>query len=148
MRHLGLPRAAERLAARLDDTSVTSRVARAYAAGINAYIAAMPAAELPLEFRLLGTRPPKWEPVDSYYLQNRMGWTLANIANERDRTGAAAKVGIAAANALFPDDSPIVEPIQPNGQSAPRFDFAPLPPPGAPDSASMLLAAAADAWLP
>jgi penicillin amidase len=148
MRHLGLPRAAERVAARLGDTSVTVRVARAYADGVNAYIAAMPAAELPLEFRLLGKRPPRWEPVDSYLLQNRMGWTLANIANERDRAGAAAKVGAAAADALFPDDSPIVEPIQPNGQHASRFDFTPLPPPTAPDSASLLYGSAADAWLP
>jgi len=148
MRHLGLPRAAEALPARLGDTSLTVRVARAYADGVNAYIAAMPAGELPFEFRLLGRRPPKWEPVDSYLLQNRMGWTLANIANERSRTGAAAKVGVVAAAALFPDDSPIVEPIQPNGQSAPRFDTSPLPPPGQPDSASMLLGAAADAWLP
>jgi penicillin G amidase len=148
MRHLGLPRAAEALPVRLGDTSLTVRVARAYADGVNAYIAAMPAGELPFEFRLLGRRPPTWEPVDSYLLQNRMGWTLANIANERSRTGAAAKVGVAAAAALFPDDSPIVEPIQPNGQSVPRFDTSPLPPPGQPDSASMLLGAAADAWLP
>jgi penicillin amidase len=148
MRQLGLPRAAERIIARLGDTSVTMRVAKAYADGVNAYIAAMPAAELPLEFRMLGKRPPRWEPIDSYHLQNRMGWTLAHIANERARASAAANVGAAAANALFPDDSPIVEPIQPNGRSAPRFDFAPLPPPGSPDSASVLLTAAADAWLP
>jgi len=146
MRHLGLPRAAEALPARVGDTSVTVRMARAYADGVNAYIASMPAAELPLELRLLGKRPPRWEPVDSYLLQNRMGWTLANIANERSRTTAAAKVGVAAAAALFPDDSPIVEPIQPNGQSAPRFDTSPLPPPGKPDGASMLLGAASDAW--
>lgn len=148
MRHLGLPRAAERIVARLGDTSVTMRVARAYADGVNAYIAAMPASELPLEFRMLGKRPPKWEPIDSYHLQNRMGWTLAHIANERDRAAAAAKVGADAAQAIFPDDSPIVEPIQPNGQSAPRFDFSPLPSPGRPDSASVLYTAAADAWLP
>ena len=147
MRNLGLPRAAEALAARIGDTSATVRTARAYADGVNAYIAAMPAAELPLEFRLLGKRPPKWEPLHSYLLVTRMGWTLANIANERRRTGAAAQVGVAAANALFPDDSPIVEPIQPNGQSAPRFDTSPLPPPGAPDSASRLLGAAVDTWL-
>ena len=147
MRHLGLPRAAEALPARVGDTSLVARTARAYADGVNAYIASMPAAELPLELRLLGKRPPKWEPVDSYLLQNRMGWTLANIANERTRTAAAAKVGVAAASALFPDDSPIVEPIQPNGQSAPRFDTSPLPPPGRPDSASELLGAASDAWL-
>ena len=148
MRHLGLPRAAERNVARLGDTSVAMRIARAYADGVNAYIAAMPASELPLEFRMLGKRPPRWEPIDSYHLLNRMGWTLADIANERDRAAAAAKVGAAAAAAIFPDDSPIVEPIQPNGQSAPRFDFAPLPPPGPPDSASLLYTAAADAWLP
>jgi penicillin amidase len=124
------------------------RIARAYADGVNAYIATMPAAELPFEFRLLGRRPPKWEPVDTYLLLNRMGWTLANIANERSRTIAAAKVGVTAADALFPDDSPIVEPIQPNGASAPRFDTSPLPPPGRPDSASTLIGAATDAWLP
>jgi penicillin amidase len=148
MRQLGLPRAAERIVARIGDTSVTMRLAKAYADGVNAYVAAMPASELPLEFRMLGMRPPKWEPIDSYHLQNRMGWTLANIANERDRAAAAAKVGAAAADALFPDDSPVVEPIQPNGQRAPRFDFTPLPPPGPPDSASALYAATADAWLP
>jgi len=147
MRNLGLPRAAEALAARIGDTSATVRTARAYADGVNAYISAMPAAELPLEFRLLGKRPPKWEPLHSYLLVTRMGWTLANIANERRRTGAAAQVGVAAANALFPDDSPIVEPIQPNGQSAPRFDTSPLPPPGVPDSESRLLGAAVDTWL-
>src|SRR5215207_6284632 len=46
MRHLGLPRAAERLTARTGDTSVAVRMVRAYADGVNAYIAAMPAAEL------------------------------------------------------------------------------------------------------
>jgi penicillin amidase len=148
MRQLGLPRAAERAMARMADTSTISRATRAYADGINAYIASMPASALPLEFRLLGTRPPKWKPIDTYYLQNRMGWTLANIANENDRAIAAARVGREAALALFPDDSPIQEPIQPNGQRAPRLDFHPLPPPGAPDSASMLVAAATDAFVP
>ena len=75
-------------------------------------------------------------------------YSLANIANERDRAVAAARVGREAAVALFPDDSPIQEPIQPNGQRAPRLDFHPLPPPGAPDSASMLVAAVADAFVP
>ncbi len=148
MRNLGLPRAAERALARVSDTSAMGRATRAYADGINSYIRWMPASALPLEFRLLGVKPPEWKPIDAYYLQNRMGWTLANIANERDRAVAAARVGRDAALALFPDDSPIQEPIQPNGQHAPRLDFHRLPPPGAPDSASMLVAAAADAFVP
>jgi penicillin amidase len=148
MRRLGLPRAAERRVASLPDTSLGMRMARAYADGVNAYIDAMPAAELPLEFRLLGKRPPRWEPVDSYLLLGRMGWTLASFALERDRAAAASMVGDSAAAQLFPDDSPIQEPIQPNGSGAPRFDTRPLPPPGVRDTASLLVASASDAWLP
>ena len=148
MRHLGLPRSAEQMIARAGDTSATMRAARAYADGVNAYVASMPRDELPLEFRLLGKRPPRWEPVDTYHLLTRMGWTLAYIALEHDRAGAAASVGAVAAAALFPDDSPIQEPIQPNGQRAPRYDFHRLPPPGKPDSTSIVVAAASDAWLP
>ncbi|MEO8563267.1 MAG: penicillin acylase family protein [bacterium] len=147
MRRLGLPRAAERRMAAAD-TNGMMRLARAYAEGVNAYIDAMPAAELPLEFRLLGKRPPKWEPIDSYLLLERMGWTLAYIALEHDRAAAAALVGTSAATQLFPDNSPIQEPIVPNGQRAPHFDTRPLPPPGAPDSSSVVVAAATDAWLP
>ncbi|MEO6528045.1 MAG: penicillin acylase family protein [Gemmatimonadaceae bacterium] len=148
MRHLGLPRAAERRTAAHADTGATMRAVRAYAEGVNAYIDAMPANALPLEFRLLGKRPPRWEPIDSYHLLNRMGWTLAFVALEHDRARAAARVGSAAAAALFPDNSPIQEPIQPTGQHAPRLDFHPLPPPGTPDSTDILLAAATDVWLP
>jgi penicillin amidase len=147
MRQLGLPRAAEQAMARLPDTSAAMRVARAYADGINAYAASMPASELPLEFRLLRRRFPAWQPIDTYYLQNRMSWTLAFISLEHDRAAAAARVGAEAAKALFPDDSPIQEPIQPNGRGAPRFDFHPLPPPGAPDTTGLLVASALERLL-
>ena len=148
MRALGLPRAAERKFAATPDTAMSLRYARAYANGVNAYIAQMPASELPLEFRLTGTRPAPWTAIDSYHLFNRMGYTLAYLAVENDRAAAAARVGTRAADALFPDESPIQEPIQPNGQHAPRYDFHPLPPPGEPDSVSGLLSAATDAFLP
>jgi penicillin amidase len=70
------------------------------------------------------------------HLFSRMGWTLASSAPERARAAAAAVVGRAAAEALFPPHTPIVEPIQPNGQSVPRFDFQRIPPPGAPDTSA------------
>jgi penicillin amidase len=148
MRGLGLPRSAERLAANAPDTSEGVRRMRAYADGINAYVEHMPASELPLEFRLIGATPSPWTLADSYHLFNRMGWTLAYLAVENDRAAAASRVGRRAAEALFPDADPIQEPIQPNGQHAPRFDFHPLPPPGTPDAGSARLLAAADAFLP
>ncbi len=147
MRGLGLPRAAERTVSATQDTAIAMRYARAYADGVNAYVAQMSPSELPIEFRLTNTRPEPWAPINSYHLLNRMGWTLASLALERRHTAAAALVGKRAAEALFPDDLPIQEPIQPNGQRTFRLDVHPLPPPGAPDSASELLLTAADAFL-
>ena len=147
-RGLGLPRSAERKIAAAGDTTAFMKFAKAYADGVNAYIRQMPANELPLEFRLTGTHPVQWSAIDSYHLANRMGYTLAYLAVENDRSAAASRVGARAAEALFPDDAPIQEPIQPNGQHAARYDFHPLPPPGAPDTAASLLLAATNAFLP
>ena len=134
MRRLGLPRSAERTLVALGDTSTSLPLSKAYADGVNAYIAAMTPSELPLEFRFLGVKPGPWQPINAVHLFNRMGWTLAYSAPELTRALAASRVGSAAAAALVPDDSPIHEPIQPDPLHAPRFDYAPLPPPGAPDS--------------
>ena len=147
MRGLGLPRAAERAVA-AQDTAGFMKFARAYSDGVNAYIQSMPPDALPLEFRLTGTKPEPWKPVNSYHLFNRMGYTLSYIQTENDVAAAASKVGADAAHALFPDASPIQEPIQPNGQHAPRFDFGKIPPPGAPDVNAALVVAAAKAFLP
>ena len=147
MRRLAIPWSAERKLAAIDSTPETARFIRAYADGVNAYIGHMSRAEMPLEFRLLGiTSMPKWEPINSVLLFNRMGWTLAYIVPELERALAAARVGAAAAASLFPDNSPIQEPIQPNGRKAPRYDFAKLAPPGTPDTtlAPVLLAALGD----
>ncbi len=143
-RRLGLPRAAE---AKLRALAPAERaLLDAYAGGVNAYVAALGAADLPVEFRLTATRPAPWRALDALHVMNRMGYTLAFQAREVDRAAAAARVGAAAAAALFPDHEPIVEPIQPTGRAAPRDDFAPLPAPGAPDSGAMRVAAAYDAF--
>jgi penicillin amidase len=150
MRRLGIPWSAERKMALVDSTPETARLARAYADGVNAYIEHMSRDALPLEFRLLGIRTvPKWEPVNSLLLFNRMGWTLAYIAPELERALAASRVGAPAAASLFPENSPIQEPIQPNGRRAPRFDFTRLTPPGAADGeVAQTLIAALNDFLP
>lgn len=140
MRRLGLPWAAERKYAALRHTSADS-AATEYAEGVNAYLDQLRPGDVPLEFRLLGVTPPRWQPINSIDLLGRMAWTLAYIAPELDRAAAATRVGTAAAAALFPEDTPIQEPIQPNGQRAPRFDFTKLPPPGTPERSDGVLAA-------
>ncbi len=134
-RGLGLPDAARARYDALPPQARDRRLLEAFSDGVNARIAALTAREIPLEYHLLDRRPAPWEPVDSYYLLARMGWTLAYSDLEDTRARAAALVGDAAADALYPRESPIQEPIQPNGSGAPRFDLPPLPPPGLPSTA-------------
>jgi len=150
MRRLAIPWSAERKLANIDSAPETAKLIRAYADGVNAYIDHMSRDELPLEFRLLGmTSVPHWDPLNSFLLFNRMGWTLAYIAPELERALAASRVGAAAAASLFPENSPIQEPIQPNGRKSPRFDFSPLAAPGVADHGdSQTLIAALGDFLP
>src|SRR6266542_3318690 len=137
-RQTGLVWGAERKMAAYDRSSLGYRAVAAYAEGVNAWISSMRTRDLPIEYRLLNVRPHQWEPIHSFYFFGRMAHTLGfNDASLR-RLAAQAKVGKAAADALYPINSPIQEPIQPNGLGRPRYAFAPIPAPGLPDSVALL----------
>ena len=140
-RSLGLGRGAEVKAEAMARDGEGRRAIEAYAEGVNTWIDAMPASALPLEYRLLGARPGRWKPINSLHLMQRMGWTLAYGNEEIVRMRARALVGTAAADALFPVNSPIQEPIQPNGRRTPRVDGREIPPPGAGDVGAALASA-------
>ena len=141
-RAMGLAWSAERNYQTLDSAGTSARALRAYADGVNAYIDGMSAADLPLEYRLLSAKPMRWKPQYSMYLLARMGLVLAYSDGELRRAKMEALIGAAATDALFPVNLPIQEPIQPNGQHAPRFDFAKLPPPRPADSTKLAVAEA------
>lgn len=138
-RALGMPRGAEQKLAALAPGSLGRRLLEAYAGGVNAYLDNASPAEWPVEYKLLGKRPTRWTPLHSLNLYARMGWTLAHLDGERDRMAAQALVGEPAARALFPEHSPIQEPIQPNGSNEARIDALSIPLPGAVDSQAMAL---------
>ncbi len=144
-RQLGLGWAAERKWAALDSSSEGRRAMEAFADGVNAYRASMTPASTPVEYKLLGAQPmTTWEPRYSVYLLMRMALTLAYDPEDLRRTRAAALVGRDAADALFPRNSPIQEPIQPvAGRMAPREAWAVIPAPGAPDTSLLVPAKAA-----
>lgn len=141
-RRRGLVWAAERAAAGTDTASLIARASRAYSEGVNAWIDGMRPSDIPLEYRLVGARPTRWEPLFTFYFFNQMALTLAYEDPTLDRLRVRALVGAAATEALLPRNSPIQEPIQPNGQGAPRYDFQhPMPPPGPPDTAAAVAVA-------
>ena len=134
-RRIGLGWAAERKFALLKEGGPERRSLDAYADGVNAYVAQMQPWEVPIEYRLLGRLPMRWEPKHTMYLLSRMNQTLSFQVPEYSVVLAGALVGRAAAEQLYAAEAPIQEPIQPNGQKATRFDLRKLPPPGAPDTA-------------
>jgi penicillin amidase len=134
VRRLGLAWSAERAFAALDPDSPEAREIAAYAQGVNAWIDGLGPRDVPLEYRLLGAKPSRWEPVYSIYLLKLMGWDLTyGMTTDLRRRRLEALVGSEAAAALSPVNSPIQQPIQPNGSTEPRFDFVPIAPPGEPD---------------
>jgi penicillin amidase len=130
-RALGLGWSAQRDFAALDPEGRLSRLLLAYAEGVNARIDELPAREVPLEYRLIGASPSRWEPVNSLYLIKRMGYTLSYQPDELTRDRVARLVGPEAAAALLPVNSPIQEPVVPSPR-APRVDPVVLPDPSAP----------------
>ncbi len=136
MRALGLADHADRDFASLDSLSPEARALRAYAEGVNAWIDGLRPGDLPLEYRLLDVQPGRWRPEHTFYLLQRMNWTLSFGRHSLNRQRVAAQVGAAAADVLLSAQSPIQEPIQPNGQNRPRFDFGPIPPPELSDHVS------------
>ncbi len=127
MHALGLPDAGRRRFAELAPEA--RRLLDAFADGANAWIDRSSRRGIPLEYHLLGRRPERWRPENSLYLLGYMGFILARSDLEETVGSARALFGPAVADALFPRNSPIVEPLQPNGQSEPRFSDQSIPPP-------------------
>lgn len=142
-RRLGFSRMVERGLASVDTTTDAFRSIQAYGQGVNAWISAMSGGDIPIEYRLLGARPAPWSVANTYLLLGRMALILAYNDASIQKAAAAARVGWGAADALFPVDAPIQEPIQPNPLDSTRFAFVPIPPPGAPDSVGRQAAGAA-----
>lgn len=138
-RSSGMPSSAEDRLQHMDTTTATFALTSAYVAGANAFIRGLSPRDYPLEYKLLGRAPTERSVLDVLHVLNRMGATLASSSDELTHLQAAARVGSVAADALFPMHSPIVEPIQPNGARAPRYQPTKLPPPGAPDANAQAL---------
>jgi penicillin amidase len=140
-RKMGMTRAAESKFAALAANGTARKIMDAYADGVNAYIDSLAPADYPIEYKLLNARPERWHSINSIHLLNRMGWTLA--AGDPDHTllRAASLVGRKAAESVFPQHTPIEEPIQPEpGSSGPRNRFGQIVAPGAPDGGAAELA--------
>ena len=109
LRTLGVYRAAERTFKNLDGE--TQNVFKAYAAGVNGYLAAR-SGPLPLEFLLISHEPEPWRPADSIVWMKMMAWDLAgNALDEALRARMAKLLNAEQIGELwpgYPDDGPAI----------------------------------------
>ena len=76
---MGLPAAAAASAKLMSEDAVTGPAIKAYAEGVNAYIATLTPSRLPFEYKLLGHVPEAWSPANAAYLLKFMACFLALI---------------------------------------------------------------------
>jgi penicillin amidase len=139
----GLPAAAAAKWAALAADDPTRAAIVAYMDGVNAWIAQASSAELPIEYKLLGVAPRRFEPVDCFLLLMQMAQSLSYRDDELRREAIEALIGAKATEALFPVNAPIQEPIEPvPGRTAPTYLAMRFPAPTLPTPAKVATARA------
>ncbi|MEY4065970.1 MAG: hypothetical protein RIR26_2178 [Pseudomonadota bacterium] len=74
----------------------------AYSKGVNAYIDSLEPATLPLEYKLLGTRPEPWTPLKCALFHKQMTWILTGNEDDFKFTNALQKYSDEEMENLFP----------------------------------------------
>lgn len=119
-RRKGLLAAAERLAADWQSDSLSRMLLAAFVDGVNARIAELEPADLPLEYKLLDIVPEAWTPVHCAAFYLAMSETLARTAHDIPLTNARVLTGPEDFELLFPDRNPQGDPVIPDEAGAAR----------------------------
>lgn len=87
----------------------------AYAEGVNAFIAKLPRADYPIEYKLLDYAPEPWTPLKTALLVKNMQWTLSGMGDDLPLANTLAKFGPGFVRKLFPIFDSSVAPVIPPG---------------------------------
>ncbi|MEL6672579.1 MAG: penicillin acylase family protein [Bacteroidota bacterium] len=127
-RRKGLAWAAERSCEYVMQHPETGPILEAYARGINAWIDQLDPSQYPIEYKLLGYAPAKWEPLNTCLLVKQMANTLASRASDIDYTHALKVWGRETFDLLYPEYSYDNDPIVPANTRWNRRIASPQPP--------------------
>src|SRR5690606_23688865 len=114
-RRMGIPWSAALAIAQLNTDPELKVALDAYAEGVNTYIASLCERTLPLEYKLLGYVPQKWEPYQSALLLKFMAKMLASQETDFELTNTLKLFGKETVDLLFPDFPEGIDPIMPVG---------------------------------
>lgn len=114
MRRRGMVFAAENALVGWAKSPETMRLLNAYTEGVNAYIEQMSAAEVPVEFKLLGYRPEAWSLLKCALVIEGMADNLAAGNDDLAATNTLEMLGRETFDYLYPEWNPRQQPIIPD----------------------------------
>lgn len=114
-RRKGMVYAAENLLKEIEANPITKTEVDNYTAGVNAYIATLTESRLPVEYKLLGYTPEKWNNLKTALFVKQMTETLAGFDNDLPMTKALSFFGDKKLQLLFPQVADSLDPVIPKG---------------------------------
>ncbi|RYD99930.1 MAG: penicillin acylase family protein [Sphingobacteriales bacterium] len=133
-RRLGMAFGAEKTVQAMEADPKGKKYFDAYTAGVNAYIDNLPAAQLPVEYKLLGYRPEHWSNLKTALFTKAMANDLAGYERDLQFTNERSVFNVAQMKLLYGDLSDSSMPIVPRGTAFAAAGIVPTKPAGA-DSA-------------
>lgn len=123
-RRLGMVYAAENSLKEMEKDSETLAVCNSYTAGINAYIESLNERQLPIEYKLLGYVPEKWNNLKSALFLKYMALDLAGYENDFESSNAKSVFNSGDFNQIYPIIMDSLDPIIPRGT---KYEAPPQP---------------------
>ena len=114
-RRIGMVYAAENALSAMEKDPQTLTALNAYTAGINSFIEKLNTSELPIEYKLLGYEPEKWNNLKSALFIKQMTNTLAGYDRDLEYTNALEILGEEKFRILYSDIPDSLYPVIPNG---------------------------------
>ncbi len=115
MRRLGMVYAAEIALQEVEKDPVIKSECDAYTAGVNAYIEALTESTLPLEYKLIGYKPEKWNNLKTSLFLKYMSYDLASHDDDFEMTNAKSYFSADDFAKLFPAIQDSLDPVIPKG---------------------------------
>jgi len=114
-RRIGMVYAAENALSAMEKDPQTLTALNAYTAGINSFIEKLNTSELPIEYKLLGYEPEKWNNLKSALFIKQMTNTLAGYDRDLEYTNALEILGEEKFRILYSDIPDSLYPVIPTG---------------------------------
>jgi len=124
-RRLGMVYAAEVALREVEKDPATNAECDAYTAGVNTWIESLTESELPIEYKLIGYKPEKWNNLKTALFLKYMAYDLAAHEDDLEMTNARSFFSKEDFAKLYPARPDSADPIIPKGTvySAPKVQL-------------------------